>query len=192
LVIFCTGDLFFLYVNFGKEHHIHEPTIQKPFDQLGVIYLASIVMIGRYFSKKRGLASGLAYCGSGVGGFLFAPLMESLIAEYTWQGAVWVVSAIVLNCVPLEALLKHLNTLENDEKPGQTESSNNPNQSECSFIQEALNELKLFKTPCFIIYGASCFLYAIGRVNVYNLGNISEKSCAENLNKDQLKYLTPS
>jgi len=33
LVIFCTGDLFFLYVNFGKKHHIHEPTIQKPFDQ---------------------------------------------------------------------------------------------------------------------------------------------------------------
>jgi MFS family permease len=126
---------------------------------LGVIYFASIVMIGRYFSKKRGLALGLAYCGSGVGGFLFAPLMEFLIAEYSWQGAVWVVSAIVLNCVPLGALLKPLNTLKHDETPGQ---SNTQNQSECSFIQEALNELKLFKTSCFIIYGASCFLCAIG------------------------------
>jgi hypothetical protein len=31
---FCTGDLFFLYVNFEKKHHIHERTIQKPLDQL--------------------------------------------------------------------------------------------------------------------------------------------------------------
>jgi hypothetical protein len=33
LVIFCTGNLFILYINFGKKHQFYEPTVQKPLDQ---------------------------------------------------------------------------------------------------------------------------------------------------------------
>ena len=43
--------------------------------------------VGFYFEKKRAIATGLAVCGSGVGTFIFAPLCNVLVEEYTWKGA---------------------------------------------------------------------------------------------------------
>ena len=51
----------------------------------GLMYLPSIVMVGFYFDKKRALATGIAVCGSGIGTFLFAPLANFLVAEYSWK-----------------------------------------------------------------------------------------------------------
>lgn len=56
-------------------------------------------MVGYYFEKKRAFATGVAVCGSGIGGFVFAPLCVYLINEYSWKGALWIVSGIVLNGV---------------------------------------------------------------------------------------------
>ena len=53
----------------------------------GLIYLPAIVSVGFYFEKKRAIATGLAVCGSGVGTFIFAPLCNLLVEEYTWKGA---------------------------------------------------------------------------------------------------------
>ena len=43
--------------------------------------------MGFYFEKKRAIATGLAVCGSGIGTFIFAPLCNYLVEEYTWKGA---------------------------------------------------------------------------------------------------------
>ena len=51
----------------------------------GLIYLPSIVSVGYYFEKKRALATGIAVCGSGVGTFIFSPVNDMLITEYTWK-----------------------------------------------------------------------------------------------------------
>ena len=42
----------------------------------GLIYLPAIVSVSIYFEKKRGFATGIAVCGSGLGTFLFAPLTK--------------------------------------------------------------------------------------------------------------------
>ncbi|XP_060073577.1 monocarboxylate transporter 12-B-like [Ylistrum balloti] len=63
----------------------------------GLIYLPAIVMVGYYFDKKRAFATGIAVCGSGIGGFVFAPLCVFLLETYGWQGAMWVISGIVFN-----------------------------------------------------------------------------------------------
>lgn len=65
----------------------------------GLAYLPAIIMVGYYFEKRRAFATGIAVCGSGIGGFVFAPLCVFLINEYAWQGALWVISGIVLNGV---------------------------------------------------------------------------------------------
>ncbi|XP_071174840.1 monocarboxylate transporter 9-like [Mytilus edulis] len=65
----------------------------------GLAYLPAIIMVGYYFEKRRAFATGIAVCGSGIGGFVFAPLCVYLINEYSWQGALWVISGIVLNGV---------------------------------------------------------------------------------------------
>ncbi|XP_074652260.1 monocarboxylate transporter 12-like isoform X4 [Tubulanus polymorphus] len=59
-------------------------------------YLISMVMVGSYFEKRRSLANGIALCGSGVGAFVFSPLLEYLLSIYSWQGTFIVLAGIML------------------------------------------------------------------------------------------------
>ncbi len=45
---------------------------------------------------------------AGIGAFVFAPMCKFLIDEYGWQGAQWIVSAIVLNGLVLGAVYRPL------------------------------------------------------------------------------------
>ncbi|XP_052868634.1 monocarboxylate transporter 12 [Anopheles cruzii] len=66
---------------------------------LGLIYLPAIVSVTMYFERLRSLATGIAVCGSGLGTSIFAPLTETLIKRYQWQGAMLAIAGIVLICV---------------------------------------------------------------------------------------------
>jgi len=68
--------------------------------------LPAIVSVTCYFEKKRSLATGIAVCGSGLGTFVFAPLIEYLIVEYGWRGAILIIAGLVLNCTFLGALFR--------------------------------------------------------------------------------------
>ena len=57
-----------------------------------------------YCLKIRKLCSSY----SGIGAFVFAPMCKFLIDEYAWQGAQWIVSAIVLNGLVLGAVYRPL------------------------------------------------------------------------------------
>ena len=52
------------------------------------MYLPSVVMVGFYFDKRRALATGLAVCGSGIGTFVLAPVVNLLVSEYGWRVSV--------------------------------------------------------------------------------------------------------
>lgn len=75
---------------------------------MSVGYVTSIVMVAFYFEKKRALATGLAVCGSGLGTFVFAPLIEYLIEHYTWRGSFLILSGVTLNLVVCGTLLRPL------------------------------------------------------------------------------------
>lgn len=84
---------------------------------LGLIYLPAIVSVTTYFEKYRSLATGIAVCGSGFGTFIFAPLTEYLIKNYTWRGALLIIAGIVLNCILFGALFRPLkSTKKTDEE----------------------------------------------------------------------------
>lgn len=75
---------------------------------LGLIYLPAIVSVTMYFERLRSLATGIAVCGSGLGTFIFAPLTEILIKRFGWQGALLVISVIVLGCIVFGAMFRPL------------------------------------------------------------------------------------
>jgi len=52
------------------------------------MYLPSIVMVGFYFDKKRAMATGIAVCGTGIGTFVLAPIVNLLASEYGWKVSV--------------------------------------------------------------------------------------------------------
>ena len=55
---------------------------------LGAMYLPSVVIVSQYFEKKRGLATGLAGCGSGIGSMALPPLINWALSLHGWQGMV--------------------------------------------------------------------------------------------------------
>ncbi|KAK3096236.1 hypothetical protein FSP39_024822 [Pinctada imbricata] len=75
---------------------------------MSVGYVTSVVMVAKYFEKKRALAMGISVCGSGIGTFIFAPLFEHLLRAYNWHGTLIITSAITLNLVVFGALLRPL------------------------------------------------------------------------------------
>ena len=75
-------------------------------------YLPAIVAVSFYFEKRRSLATGIAVCGSGIGTFIFAPLTNSLLAEYSWKGTVLIEAAILLNCILCGMVFRPLNLMK--------------------------------------------------------------------------------
>lgn len=74
----------------------------------GLMYLPAIVCVTWYFEKKRAFATGIAVCGSGIGTFALAPLVEYFVEHYGWKGAMLLVAGIVLNCCIFGALFRPL------------------------------------------------------------------------------------
>ncbi|XP_065343615.1 monocarboxylate transporter 12-B [Cloeon dipterum] len=74
----------------------------------GLIYLPAIVSVTCYFERLRSLATGIAVCGSGLGTFIYAPLIRYLIATLEWKMALLIVAISVLGCVFFGALFRPL------------------------------------------------------------------------------------
>uniref|UniRef100_A0A3Q3DGJ4 Solute carrier family 16 member 12 n=1 Tax=Hippocampus comes TaxID=109280 RepID=A0A3Q3DGJ4_HIPCM len=87
-------------------------------------YTPSIAMVGRYFSKRKALAYGIAQSGSGIGTFILAPVVQFLIDQYSWRGALLILGGFVSNlCVcgalmrPVVEIAKHSEPLVNTKAP---------------------------------------------------------------------------
>jgi len=60
------------------------------------MFLASLLVVGFYFERNRGIAATLAMCGSSVGMAVMAPLTRWLIDRYEWTGCIIILSGIVM------------------------------------------------------------------------------------------------
>lgn len=74
-----------------------------------MIYLPSIVSVGYYFEKKRPMATGIAVCGSGIGTFIFSPLLEYLSEVYDWKNLLFIMAGVILNGAVFGMLMRPLN-----------------------------------------------------------------------------------
>ena len=67
---------------------------------MAMTYVPSLVIVTYYFEERRGLATGLAVVGSGLGAFVFPLLVEYLTEVYGWRGMLLVIGAIAFHVVP--------------------------------------------------------------------------------------------
>ncbi|XP_036853667.2 monocarboxylate transporter 14 isoform X1 [Manis javanica] len=84
----------------------------------GMAYLPAVVMVGRYFQKRRALAQGLSTTGTGFGTFLMTVLLKYLCAEYGWRNAMFIQGAVSLNLCVCGALMRPLSTGNGAPDPG--------------------------------------------------------------------------
>ncbi|KAJ8307977.1 hypothetical protein KUTeg_012851 [Tegillarca granosa] len=75
---------------------------------IGMVYLPSVLMVNSYFNQKRGIAQGIVTSGSGVGILVLAPLMEVLLENYGWRGAVLISAGLVLQLCVCSLLMRPL------------------------------------------------------------------------------------
>ena len=75
----------------------------------GIFYIASLVIIPEYFDNKKGVATGIAMCGSGFGFFIGPPIITDGINKFGWQKTFVVCSACIMINAFLGILTKPLN-----------------------------------------------------------------------------------
>ena len=81
-------------------------------------FLSHSMLLPNWFSKKRGLAMGIAMAGIGVGMFAVVPATQALISHFGWRAAYCALAAIVLVVViPINAILQRRNPEEIGELP---------------------------------------------------------------------------
>lgn len=78
----------------GLSTSFFAPTVDVHFVTIGVICgfafcmvaMPCVVTVGLYFEKRRALVTGIVMCGSGVGTFIFAPLVTLLLEVFGMKG----------------------------------------------------------------------------------------------------------
>ncbi|KAJ7317056.1 hypothetical protein JRQ81_003218 [Phrynocephalus forsythii] len=127
----------------------------------------SVIIVGKYFLKKRPLANGLAMAGSPVMLCTLAPLNQLLFDNFGWRGSFIILGAILLNCCVAGALFrpigppaaptgrKAIETLKKEDTstiemadPGDGEKED----KDCCENFNKLLDLSLFKHRGFLIY----------------------------------------
>ncbi|XP_032833844.2 monocarboxylate transporter 4-like [Petromyzon marinus] len=75
---------------------------------LALNFQPSLIMLGRYFNKRRPLANGLAAAGSPVFLTTLSPLGQMLVKSYGWRGGFLILGGLLLNCCACGAVMRPL------------------------------------------------------------------------------------
>lgn len=84
-----------------------------------VAYFPALTILPHWFHKKKGIASGFATAGSGVGGLFLAPCTRYLISQYGTQGCLRVIAIVTGISITICAMLlrtDHTHTLSKQSK----------------------------------------------------------------------------
>jgi MFS family permease len=95
------------FIWIGLSRHIwHVIVAYALFVSVGLATLSPLTcstLLARWFSKKRGLALGIASLGTQFGGLIFPPLLANLIVLYDWRVAMLGLGAGIILIMPLLA-----------------------------------------------------------------------------------------
>ena len=67
------------------------------------------MLVNRYFNKRRGIATGIATAGSGIGAFVFPPIFSWLINNYGLFGSLLIIGALTFNLCVSASLYRPIN-----------------------------------------------------------------------------------
>ncbi|XP_076008684.1 monocarboxylate transporter 2 [Genypterus blacodes] len=117
----------------------------------------ALTMIGRYFSKKRPIANGLAMAGSPVFLSTLAPLNQYLFNRFGWRGSFLILGGLLLNCCVAGSLMRPLEPPASKVKKDEelAAATTNTKTKEKMSVWKILNkylDLSLFKHRGFLIY----------------------------------------
>jgi MFS family permease len=106
--VLLTGAAFFLMSQIRALWHVY--LIMGILRGIGTSFslIPVTAIIPRWFTKRRGIAMGIAMSGFGIGGIIAPPLTQWLISTYDWQWSCRILGLITLVIIiPVAQFLKH-------------------------------------------------------------------------------------
>ena len=75
-----------------------------------ILYMPVIKLLPEWFSERRGLAGGIIFSGTGVGGFVFPFILNALLAKVglQWTLRVWAIGTSVCTALALLGMRSRL------------------------------------------------------------------------------------
>lgn len=96
-----------LQLTFQAVHHYTKHCYTFTGSGYGLVYLPAATMIGYYFDRRMYLASSVATVGGvGFGLIVIGPIIQSLVEEYSWRGAMLIHAGLALQLCIAGTLLK--------------------------------------------------------------------------------------
>ena len=123
-------------------------------------FVPIISTIPRWFTKKRGIAIGIAVAGFGLGGVIVPPLAQWLISAFGWRQAYLILGLITfIVVIPLAQFMKHSPQRVGLKPYGEDETI----EDEHSLVTEGLSITQAIKTSRFWVWGLIlfCFFFCI-------------------------------
>ncbi len=100
ICVLVTGIAFAGFSQCSELWHFYLVSVVVGAFGAGTSILPASILLTNWFVEKRGLAMGIAFTGSGIGGMICNPLAQWVINNYSWQMA-YVVLGIVFIAVTL-------------------------------------------------------------------------------------------
>ncbi|KAG6936802.1 solute carrier family 16 member 3 [Chelydra serpentina] len=120
---------------------------------LALNFQPSLIMLNRYFDKRRPLANGLAAAGSPVFLCTLSPLGQILQHEYGWRGGFLILGGMLLNCCVCGALMRPL------EPPKKSEAAKELTEKK---TKKKLLDFSVFKDGGFLVYTVAASIMVLG------------------------------
>ncbi|XP_036919720.1 monocarboxylate transporter 4 isoform X2 [Sturnira hondurensis] len=115
---------------------------------LALNFQPSLIMLNRYFNKRRPLANGLAAAGSPVFLCALSPLGQLLQDRFGWRGGFLILGGLLLNCCVCAALMRPLEAASVGPGPRKP--------------PRRLLDLSVFRDRGFQVYAAAASVMVLG------------------------------
>lgn len=134
----------------------------------GVATIPCAVMLNNWFVEKKGVATGIAFTGSGFGGMLFSQLSNRLIIQYGWSRAYFILG-ICMAAIVLPTTL-FLVALSPADKGTTAYGAGSAGKAQNAAAATGISSGKYYKTKSFYMLAFTAFF--IGIINLGVQGHI--------------------
>ena len=127
------------------------------------VFMSSVVIVPKYFKKKRSAAVGCVSTGIGIGTMVISAIFQALLDSLGWKNTLRVMAGVMLLACSLECSFDpNVQRGSNDELPNQPDTKKNCNLWRCLCI-----DWSVCKVPIVLVVAASSAAVCFCRVTPY-------------------------